>query len=54
MTVSRSTALSGPDGVRSLLTIALSVVAGGALLLGFVGLALLALHRQANTEGRRS
>jgi len=40
---------SGPDGVPLLLVVALSVLAGGALLLGFVGVALLALARDADT-----
>jgi hypothetical protein len=37
----------GP-GVPLLLVVALAVLAGGALLLGFVGLALLALTRNAD------
>ena len=40
---------SGPEGVPLVLTIALGVLAGGALLLGFVGLAWLALARSADT-----
>ena len=40
--------LPGSEGGR-LLAIAFAVLAGGALLLGFVGLALLGLDREANT-----
>ena len=42
----------GPEGVPLLLLVALAVLAGGALLLGFLGLALLALTRNADAGVR--